>query len=116
MPRSEADGSTANGSWEDAISSSSWRWSDTIDASRLSNLTYISHGTFAVVYRAELAPAGTAASHVTSHAASEGPGEAPPSRSRSVALKVLRPAQAGRPGPRMAFLRELAVHRLLKHR
>ena len=116
MPRSEADGSTANGSWEDAISSSSWRWSDTIDASRLSGLTYVSHGTFAVVYRAELAPAAASSHAAASHAASEGVGEGPPSSRRSVALKVLRPAQAGRPGPRMAFLRELAVHRLLRHR
>lgn len=93
--------------WTNALSSSGSRWSDSIDSSRITNLRYISHGSFAVVYRGDL-----------QSIRNEGLGlsGSPGSSTQPVAIKVLRPAHAGRPASRRSFLQELAVHRLLKHR
>jgi serine/threonine protein kinase len=83
--------------WSERILSSTWRWSDSIQAERLTDIKYISSGTFAVVYKATL---------ISRNGTNEG----------AVALKVMKPYKAKQTSARRSFLQELAVHRLLKHK
>ncbi|GAX74358.1 hypothetical protein CEUSTIGMA_g1807.t1 [Chlamydomonas eustigma] len=82
--------------WSERILSSTWRWRDTIESFRLTDIKYISSGTFAVVYRATLL-------------SKDG------GRGDTVALKVLKPYKAKQTLARRSFLQEMAVHSLLKH-
>ncbi len=81
--------------WTRAIQASCARWHDSLPASRLQDVTFISKGTFALVYRAQLLREDGSR--------------------QLVALKVLRPFNHSRANIRRSFLQEVAVHKLVKH-